>query len=64
MMTEQMDESITPPQIIDNSAVIFSNTKRKKGQAPRQKSHSNFHRDTNKSEDEVDYKSVIDGNQK
>lgn len=62
--TEQLDESFVPPQIIDNSAVLFSNTKRKKGKPKRSNVQNHLQSQVDKSEDEVDYKSVIDAGDK
>jgi hypothetical protein len=62
--TEQLDESFVPPQIIDNSAVLFSNTKRKKGKPKRNNVQNHLQSEVDKSDDEVDYKSVIDVREK
>lgn len=58
--TDQLGESIVPPQIIDNSAVLFSNTKRKKGKFTRNNVQNHLQSDLDKSDNEVDYKSVDD----
>lgn len=60
MITEQLGESVVPPQIIDNSAVLFSNTKRKKGKFKRNNVQNHLQSDIDKSENEVDYQSVND----
>lgn len=56
--TEQLGESIVPPQVIDNSAVLFSNTKTKKGKFKRPAFQNPLQSDIDKSE--WDYQSVID----
>lgn len=58
--TDQLGESVVPPQIIDNSAVLFSNTKRKKGKFKRNNVQNHLQSDLDKSDNEVDYKSVND----
>jgi hypothetical protein len=52
-----MDESVAPPMIIDNSAVLFTNTKKKyNAQNPKFKNFKNpLRTETNKSE--IDYQS-------
>ena len=52
----QLDESIIPPQIFDNSAVLFSNSKRKK--ANRGNVINHLQSDAGKSDNEVGYKSA------
>lgn len=60
--TDQLGQSILPPQIIDNSAVLFSNTKAKKKKFKRNGFKNPLQSDIDKSE--VDYQSAIDDRSK
>lgn len=56
MITEQLGESILPPQMFDNSTMLFSNAKKNN----RENVKNHLQSDIGKSENEVDFRSVVE----
>jgi len=65
LYSEQLGESVVPPQMIDSSAVLFSNTKRKTNRVKRNNVQNHLQSDIDKSEANLnDDRSIVEVNNK